>query len=171
MPINYSIQNIEKDLAQMSANVEAIDMESVKRRTLKRVADEMSKLVRQAVVDEPSITTPALNSPYKQGPGPSMSRHDAWMVEKTGANRYSVFPHPEVRQRAMVLNFGYPGMIRPTNSEFLRFTVDGTPVYAEEVEGPEYTGYWQAAYRKLQNSNKLEEIAGQELQAEFEEKF
>jgi len=171
MPIDYQLQNIEKDLAQMSTNIQAVDMESVKERTLKRVAEEMSGMVRQAVF-ESNIRSPASKiSPYESGDGPPLATNDAWLVKKTGGNRYSVFPHPEVRQRAMVLNFGYPGMIRPTNAEYLRFTVDGVPVFRKEVEGPDATGYWQAAFQKMQNSDKLQEIANEELEAEFEEKF
>jgi len=171
MPIEYNVNSIKEDLNRMSANIEAVDMDSVKERTLKRVAGAMADHVREAVVAEPDITTPALNSQYEQGPGPNMARRAAWQVRKTGANRYSVFPHPEVRQRAVVLNFGYPGMIRPTNSEYLRFTIDGVPVFRKEVEGPDETGYWQAAYQQLQSSNKLERIAEEELNAEFEAVF
>jgi len=171
MPIDYQLQNIEKELSQMSTNIQAVDMESVKERTLKRVAERMSWMVRQAVF-ESSIKSPASKiSPYESGDGPPLVTNDAWLFKKTGANRYSVFPHKDVRQRAMVLNFGYPGMIRPTNDEYLRFTVDGVPVFRKEVEGPDAIGYWQAAFQKMQNSDKLQEIANEELDAEFEEKF
>jgi len=171
MPIDYGIFEIEKDLENFLFSVEAVDMESVKERTLKRVAAEMADIVRQTVIAEPKITTPALNSPYERGPGPSMATMDAWQVSKSGANRYIVSPHPLVRQRAVVLNFGYPGMIRPTNADYLRFTVDGVPVFRKEVPGPDETGYWSAAFQRMESSDKLEEIAQDELNKELEEKF
>lgn len=171
MAINFRIQNIQKDLEKMNANLEAIDMESVKERTTRRVAEKMASMVRQAVF-ESSIKSPASKiSPYESGDGPPLATNDAWMARKTGANRYSVFPHPEVRQRAIVLNFGYPGMIRPTNKDYLRFTVNGVPTFRKEVKGPDAVGYWQVAYRRMESSGKLEEIAEEELNIEFEEKF
>ena len=171
MPIDYGIFEIREDLENFALSVQAVDMESVKEETLKRVASEMAEMVRQAVIAEPSITTPALNSPYERGPGPSMATKDAWQVTKAGGNRYTVSPHPSVRQRAIVLNFGYPGMIRPTNADYLRFTVDGVPVFRKEVPGPDETGYWQAAFQRMESSDKLEQIAQEELDEELEEKF
>jgi hypothetical protein len=168
MPINYEIGEISDDLEDFRITLRSIDMESVKERTLKRVAQEMSKMVRQAVF-ESSIKSPADKiSPYEGGPGPPLATGDAWIVKKEGAN-YVVRPHPEVRQRAVVLNFGYPGEITPNNGEFLRFMVEGEPVFARSVSGPEATGYWQAAYQRMENSGKLEDIAGEELRREFEE--
>lgn len=171
MPIDYGMFEIEEDLDDLLMSVEAVDMESVKEETLRRVAAEMADMVRQAVIEEPDIQSPALNSPYERGEGPSMATKDAWMVEKRGSNRYTVTPHPLVEQRATVLNFGYPGKIRPTNADYLRFTVNGVPIFRKEVEGPDETGYWQAAFQRLESSDKLEEIAREELSEELEEKF
>jgi hypothetical protein len=170
MPIQLSVENIEKDLEEMEMNLHQIDMESVKEKTLKRVADEMASTVRQAVF-ESSIKSPASKiSEYDSGEGPPMATNDAWIVKKDGENRYTVVPHPDVRQRAIVLNFGYPGKITADDG-YMEFNVNGTPMYRKEVEGPEAVGYWQAAFQKLQNSNKLQEIGEEELEIEFEEKF
>jgi hypothetical protein len=171
MPIQYGNIQIEQDLEEFKFKIEAIDMESVKEETLRRVAEEMSEFVREAVIAEPDITSPALNSPYERGPGPSMATRDAWMVEKRGADRYIVSPHPKVRQRAVVLNFGYPGTIKPKNSDYLRFMVDGVPIFRKEVEGPDETGYWQAAYNRMEQSGRLAEIAQEELEEEIEDTF
>lgn len=167
--IELSIGEFSEDLQDFQMTLEAIDMESVKENTVRRAAEEMASMVRQAVF-ESSIKSPASKiSPYESGDGPPLATNEAWMVEKDGPNRYTVRPHPQVRQRAVVLNFGYPGEITPKNGEFLRFTVEGEPVYARSVEGPDETGYWQAAYRRMQNSGKIEEIAAEELNREFEE--
>jgi len=167
--IELSIGKFSDDLDDFQATLEAIDMESVKERTVKRAADEMAGMVRQAVF-ESSIKSPASKiSPYESGDGPPLATNDAWIVTKDGANRYTVRPHPQVRQRAVVLNFGYPGKITPKNGEFLKFTVEGEPVWAREVDGPEATGYWQSAIQRMRNSGKLEEIAAEELNEEFEE--
>jgi len=171
MTNEFSVLNIENDLEKLQLSVEAIDMEAVKERTLKRIATEMSEMVRQAVVAEPKITSPALNSPYTRGPGPSMATRDAWVVKKDGNDRYTVSPHPKVRQRAGVLNFGYPGTITADDGGYLKFTIDGVPTYRKEVEGPDETGYWQAAYQKINQSDKLRRIANEELEDEVEDKF
>lgn len=166
--IEYEIGAISEDLEDFQITLRSVDMESVKERTLKRVAKEMSNMVRQAVF-ESSIKSPADKiSPYEGGDGPPLATGDAWIVAKEGAN-YTVRPHPEVRQRAVVLNFGYPGEITPNNGEFLKFTVEGQPVWAKSVSGPEATGYWQAAYQRMENSGKLQDIAGEELRKEFDE--
>jgi hypothetical protein len=168
---DFRVENIDKDLAQMSANIEAIDMDSVKKKTAKRIAEEMSKMVRQAVF-ESGIKSPADKiSKYSGGDGPPMVTNAAWLVRQTGPNRYSVFPHPEVRQRAIVLNYGYPGRITPNSADALRFEVNGTPVFAESVEGPDAYNYWDKAWRRIQKSKKIDDILGEELEAEFEEKF
>lgn len=170
MPIKYDMFQIEKDLDNFLMSVESVDMESVKQETLRRVAEEMASMVRQAVF-ESSIKSPADKiSQYEGGAGPPLATNEAWMVNKDG-NRYTVTPHPEVEQRAVVLNFGYPGTIRPTNAEYMRFTVDGVPVYRKEVPGPDETGYWQVAFQRMEQSGKLEDIAQEELNKEFEEKF
>lgn len=146
-------------------------MESVKENTAKRTADAMAEIVRQAVVAEDDITSPAMSSKYSRGDGPPMATGAAWLTEKVGPNRYIVTPHPEVRQRAIVLNFGYPGRITPNNSPVLSFTINGVPVAFESVKGPDATGYWQAAYQRMQQSDKLRRIANDELEGEIEDIF
>ena len=171
VPIEYNVAEISDDLEDFQMSLQAINMESVKEQTLRRVAQEMAEAVRQAVVAEDDITSPAMNGPNERGKGPSMATGDAWLVEKEGSNSYTVQPHPQVRQKTVVLNFGYPGEITPKNGEFLKFTIEGEPVWARSVEGPESTGYWQAAYQQMEKSGRLREIAEQELEEEFEEKF
>lgn len=170
MPIEYNIAEISEDLDDFQMSLKAIDMESVKENTLERIAEKMAEMVRQAVFGS-SIRSPADKiSPYEGGDGPPMATRDAWIAQKDG-NKWTVTPHPQVRQRAVVLNFGYPGTIRPTDSEYMRFTVNGVPTFRKEVPGPEPTGYWQAAFRRMEQSGKLTEIASEELDEEFEEKF
>lgn len=169
--IELSIGEFSEDLEDFEMSLKAIDMETVKRNTVRRAAQEMASMVRQAVF-ESSINSPADKiSPYESGDGPPLATNDAWLVKKESNNEYSVQPKPEVRQRAVVLNFGYPGEITPTDSPFLVFEVNGEPVWAKSVEGPEATGYWQKAYQRMQESGKLEEIAEEELSDEFERKF
>lgn len=174
MPIEYDIIGIEADSKEFRMSSEAVDMESVKERTLKRIAEKMAGMVRQAVF-ESSIKSPASKiSPYESGDGPALATikgsQPAWIVKRDSNNRYEVLPHPKVRQRAIVLNYGYPGKIEP-KGDFLRFTVNGIPVFSTEVDGPEKTGYWNAAYRRMENSGELRKIANEELDREFEEKF
>jgi len=157
--------NIEHNFGRLSESLE-IDMEKVERNTLKRSADALAEMVRQAVVDEDSISSPAnLLSEYEGGPGPSMSRRKAWVVQRI-RNKWVVRPHPQVEQRATVLNYGYPGRITPNNADALRFTINGVPVYRDSVEGPERTRYWQAAVRRFRQSGELERIAQAELREE-----
>lgn len=172
MAIQFNISEIDNDLLEFREDLSDIDMERVKESTLRRVAEEMRDMVRLAIRQEDDITSPAdLNSKYTGGPGPPMSQEAAWNVEKNGSDTYIVAPNPKVRQRAMVLNYGYPGMIRPTSGEALKFEVDGSTVFASEVEGPDPTHYWRAAREMLENSGKLEEIASEELEEEVEVAF
>lgn len=173
MPIDLNVSNIQHEISDFAFKLEKIDMESVKKSTAKRTAEAMSEMVRQAVVAEGDIQSPPIggNSPYTRGDGPSMSTGAAWLVEQVGSDKYVVTPHPEVRQRAIVLNYGYPGRITPNSAEALRFTIKGVPVFATSVKGPDPTGYWQAAYRRMQSSDKLERIANDELEKEIDEVF
>lgn len=171
MANSFKVRNIQSDLFDLSSSLEAVDMESVKIETIRRSAHAMAEMVRQAVVAEDKIKAPAnFHSEYDGGPGPSMAHRNAWNVIKTG-NTYEVRPHPEVKQRAIVLNYGYPGEITPNTADVLKFNINGVPVFAESVSGPEYTGYWQAAERRFRASGKLERIAAAELREEFEEKI
>lgn len=171
MPIEFDVQQIQAQISDFEFKLDRVDMESVKEKTMKRTADAMAEMVRQAVVAEDDITSPAMNSKYSRGSGPPMATSKAWLTEKVGPNRYIVTPHPEVRQRAIVLNFGYPGRITPNTADALRFTIDGVPVYAKSVKGPDPTGYWQAAYQRMQSSDKLKRIANEELEKEIDEVF
>lgn len=174
--LNFNVFKIEKDLDEFAFYLEEINMDTVKQRVLKYIADEMAQMVRQAVLAEEDITTPSVNSKWGQGSaggegrsrGASMSREKAWNVSRNGPNSYKVSPHPKVRQRAYVLNFGYPGVITPTNAEYMRFYLEGMPIFRKEVNGPEPTHYWSAAYRRMEQSGKLQRIGEEELKREFE---
>lgn len=166
MPNNFEVRNLTEGLNDLAVSLESIDMEKVKRDTLKKSADAMAEMVRLAVVAEPNINTPAsLNSPYESGPGYSMSRRNAWQVKEMG-DQYIVTPHPKVEQRAVVLNYGVSGRITPDDSDYLWFEINGVPHSVPSVEGPEYTGYWQAAMRRFQSSDKMKRIAEAELRQE-----
>lgn len=172
MTIQFSEIGLEEQLGSFKVSLESIDMESVKKRTAKAFAEEMAEQVRLAVVAEDDISSPArLQSQYEHGPGPSMARRAAWNVSKSGANSYTVTPHPSVRKRAEVLNYGVSGKIYPKDADALRFTIDGVPVYRPYVEGPDQTNYWSAAMRNMEASGEVEKIAEYELRAEIEESF
>lgn len=181
--MRFSISNIRRQLKDFRDNTEDVDTEDVKQRTLKRVAKEMNEMVRLALQAEDDITTPSINSKYGQGApgaskkggqgrskGYSMSDPRAWEVSQEG-DAYVLRPQPRVQQRAVVLNYGIPGRITPNNSEYLFFWVDGVPVLKKSVDGPDPTHYWQAAWDMLQNSGRIDEIASEELEIEFEKSF
>lgn len=170
MSNEFNVRQISNDLKSLDASIEAIDMEKVERETLKRAANTMSEMVRQAVIAEDNINAPAISGPYQRGEGPTMAQRAAWKVVEDG-NSYRVRPDPRVEQRAIVLNYGHPGRIYPDGDGPLRFYVDGAPVFAESVEAPDYTGYWQAAMRRFRNSDRLRQMAADELQKEIDDKF
>jgi hypothetical protein len=169
MAIDFDVAKLTNDLEEFEMKLESIDVDSVKQRTLKRTAERAAQTVRQLVF-ESKIKSPANKiSPYESGDGPPLATGEAWQVIPDG-DQYFIRPHPKVEQRAYVLNFGYNGRIYPEDHEVLRFTVDGQPVFAPSVEGPDAVGYWQAAFKRLEGSDKLQEIAEDELRIEFEEK-
>lgn len=158
--------NIEHNFEDLRHRLDDIDMENVERMTLKRSANALAEMVREAIVAEDDITSPAdLNSIYEGGDGYPLSQRKAWVVEKSRGS-WTVRPHPQVEQRATVLNYGYPGRITPNNADALRFTINGVPIYRDWVEGPDETGYWQAALRRFRKSGELERIAQAELREE-----
>lgn len=170
MSNQFNVRELSSDLNKLNTSLEAVDMEKVERETLKRAAHTMSEMVRQAVIAEDDINAPAISGPYQRGGGPTMAQRAAWKVVEDG-NSYRVIPDPRIEQRAIVLNYGYDGRIYPDGDGPLRFYVDGAPVFAEWVEGPDYTGYWQAAMRRFRNSDRLRQMAADELQKEIDEKF
>lgn len=162
--MNFSVShNIDE------VSLSDVDMDAVERRTTKRMAEEMVEYVTDAIRMEDDITSPAMNGPNTRGPGPSLIQEMSWKVQPTGQGDYLVRPIDAVRQRAVVLNDGYPGRIYPTSAEALKFTFEGETVYADSVEGPDETGYWDAAYRRLKKSGRPLEIAKEELEREVEE--
>jgi hypothetical protein len=171
MGLNVSIDNWEEEFADFRFSVEDIDMEEVKQEAVKKTAHDLAEMVRLQAKEADEFTTPGINSIYSRGKGPSMATKDAWNVEPRGPNEYIVKPHPSVEQRAYVLNYGYPGRIYPNNADALRFTVDGVPVFAEWVEGPEASHYWQAAMRAIESGNKMVENGEIALREEIEEAF
>lgn len=168
MGLEFNQNDFQRQLKQFSEDLDDIDVDRVKRRSMKRIAEEMAEMVRLAVIDEDKITSPATNSEWDRGEGPSMAQESAWRVDETGGGNYVVRPHPKVEQRAAVLNFGYPGTITPTSAEAMKFNLNGTPIYRDEVPGPDETGYWQAAFNMLEKSGKPEEIMEEELEREVD---
>jgi hypothetical protein len=171
MTIQYQLGGIQKELENFTASIEAVDMEKVKKETLRRVAVEMAKEVRRTILLKSTIKSPAETlSPYESGPGPNLSELAAWTVRQQ-KGRYIVSPQRDVRQRAIVLNYGYPGTITPNSSNAMEFEVNGVPFVRKEVEGPDAENYWRKAFNSIQQSDELERIAKEELEAEIEEKF
>lgn len=173
----FEVDNLQTDLVEFEEYIDSVDMEKVFRTTIKEAATTLAEMVRQAVVAEEDIRSPArLNSPFENGPGPSMARRRAWKVKKKG-DRYIVKPHPEVEQRATVLNSGW-GTITPNSADKLAFTVSGIPsssegttetrslIQKDSVDGPDETAYWQAALRRFEESDELERIGVRELREE-----
>lgn len=167
MPIDYSILQVERELDEFQFSLEQIDMEEVKEDTLRSVAMVLQSYVIQQLRAESKITKGS-ESEYEEGPGPSMFSRDAWLIQKDSDSRYRLRPHPQVEQRAFVLNRGW-GEITPNSADYMRFTVDGVPVYRESVPGPDRTQYWQQAFRKLEESGEFERVASNRLQREIEE--
>lgn len=167
----FQVTNLQSGLDELAVNLERINPEKIRKETLRRSAYEMEKMVRLAIKDEKRIRSPAsLNSPFESGPGTPISQGRSWVVEED-AGTYSLRPAPKIRQRAIVLNYGYPGKITPNTSDKLWFEINGVPHSVDEVDGPEYTGYWQKALDKFQSSNRIGEIGAEELNAEFEDNF
>lgn len=169
MTLDLGIEGLEAQLTELGASFEAVDGEDITREAARRIANEAAEMVRTAVLAEDDIITPAMNSPYDRGPGPSMSNPNAWVVKPSGKNRFIMSPHEFVEQRAYVLNYGYPGKITPNTADYLRFYVEGEPVFRKEVEGPDPTGYWEAAFRRLESSGKAEQIMEDVLDEELDE--
>lgn len=169
MPINYELSGFSGDLREFKISLEAVDIDSVKEKALKRAADEMVDMVVEAIQREDKIESPAMNSKYERGPGSSIGNPNAWRVEQEGS-KWIVRPGKAQRKRATVLNYGYPGTI-DAGGDVMGFEVNGVPVFTREVEGPDETGYWQKAYQQMRSSDRLTDILEEELEEEFEEKF
>lgn len=165
----FSVENLRSGLDNLDVTLSSIDEEEIKERTLKRAANEMAEMVREAVIEEDDIVTPGMNSKYGRGKGPSLSTADAWDVDESGG-QYIVRPDPRVRQRAITLNYGYPGTITPDGDSPMPIQINGTPIFRWEVDGPDYTGYWQAAMRRFEASDRIGEIGAEELQRQFEQR-
>lgn len=171
MGIDFGNIGLDDELGEFRVSIEEINMESVKKRTAKEFANEMAEQVRLAVVAEDDITSPAMNSIYDRGPGPSMASRNAWQVNSMGSNGYRVTPHPQVEKRAAILNYGSDGPITPDGDKPFEIMIDGHPIYRWAVSGVPETNYWSAAMRNLEASGKIEQIAEKELRAEIEESF
>lgn len=170
MPVEFGTLQIQNDLEDLRFSIEAIDMENVKKETLKSIGTIMSKRVADAVEDSPHIQT-GNKGPYESGRGPSMGTKDAWVVKSGGKNRYTLTPHPLVAQRAYVLNEGWPGGMEPNNAEAMKFTVNGVPMFREHVDGPIAAGYWEAAFDQMEKSGQFERVARNTLEREIGEQF
>lgn len=157
---------LEKEVEEFRLSLEAIDMERVKKNTLKDMANNAWRAINKALNREENISF-GLNSKYERGEGPSMFSRNAWVVTKKSNSQYTIRPHPKVEQRAVTLNYGYPGEITPDGDSPMRYTVKGTPRYRWAVSGPEATGYWNAAFRQMRDG-KMKEIGERELRKELE---
>lgn len=167
MAIEIAEVSIRRQLDDLVFDIETLDMDKVKKETLRGIASVAASFVREAVVASPEINAPATEGPYESGPGPSMASKEAWVVDEISDSHFQVRPHPLVRQRAIVLNDGYSGRIEPKQADALRFTVNGVPRFAAWVEGPDAAGYWEAAFRRLEHSGEFERIGMRELRKEI----
>lgn len=171
MPIKWDVRYANQ-LRTLEAKFEAIDMDRVIRRGIEQTADDLREVVRTHIVAHPGIESPArLNSPYEHGPGPSMVRRPAWIVEHTGKGTFTVKPHPKVRQRAVILEYGTRDPITPQTGDYLWFTVDGVPRSVEQVSGIEPRGYWRAAMQQIESEFRLRKNLEDAYEDELEMHF
>lgn len=173
MGFNFSTRKIREfidEIRNFKTNLVQFDVDRVKRESAKRFAEEMTDVVIDILVNHDELNVPATSGPYESGPTPSMATKRAWKVRKAGRNDYTVRPHPSVRQRAIVLNDGY-GTIEPNGDDPMGFTINGVPRLSYEVEGPDAARYWQSAFRALLQSDKIDEIAKEELNEEADRAF
>jgi len=176
MGFNFNNRRIQKfidDVRNFKTNLIQFDVDRVKREATRQFAVEMTKMVIKTLKSHPDINAPATTGPYESGPGPSIASREAWIVKKDSRGAYSVQPHPEVRQRAVVLNDGL-GRIEPTGDGPLRWYVNGVPRFAEFIPADKThneTRYWQTAFNSLVQSGKMEDIGVTELEAEADRAF
>jgi hypothetical protein len=170
MPIEYfGFGDLSDGLKEIGLKLTEVDMDRVEKESLERMTDAMRNNVRQAVFESGEIQSPARKiSKYEAGPGPAMATKDAYRVIQDG-NRFVLTPRPLVRTRAVVLNEGYPGMIRPNGPSPMRFTINGFPTYRYAVRGPVKSAFWENAFQKLQNDGRIPRIMKEELEEEFDE--
>lgn len=177
MPVTrISIEEFEEDLIEFNSSIEDISMEEVKREAARRTANELVEFIKVAIKLEDDITSPSTNSRYESGDGragkgPPLSTNAAWKVDQVGDNEFRVSPHDDAEQRVMVLNYGYPGRIYPDQKEALRFFIDGDEVFADSVEGPDPTLFWERAVKELNARNEFIKQGELVLEEEIEESF
>lgn len=171
MGFSFDILAAEEGLKDFRRELERINPDDITRETARDFAEKVRDVVTATIKAEGKITSPAMNSQYNRGPGPSMVQDAAWIITQEGTDSFSIEPHPSVRQRAYVLNYGYPGRITPNSAEVLKFEVNGEPFYRESVEGPDRTLYWEHAMKIVEDSGNLENIGRYNMIAEFEEVF
>lgn len=170
MPVTWSIEDAE--FRELVAKFSAVNIEGAVAEGVLRTAEDMQEAVRQAVVAHPDIQSPAnLISQYDGGPGPPMAQTRAWQVIQLGDGAYEVRPHPQVRQRAVILEFGSSSPIVPRNANALRFNVNGVPVFADSVSGIEARRYWRSALRKVMQEDRLAENIAAAVEDEFDDKL
>lgn len=171
MPILWD-ERYSQDLETLSAKFEALNPDRVIREGVEQTADDMAEIVRLQVSNHPDIQSPAdLVSPYEGGDGPPMARKQAWNAKQTGPATWTVRPDPRVRQRAIILEYGTRDPIKARTGETMRFTINGVPVYREEVSGIEARGYWRAAMQEIRSSGKFEQNLEDEWSDELERYF
>lgn len=171
MGLEFNVSGIIPDLEEFERDLDDIDMERVRHRTSKRLAEAMFKMVQKAMRQSDKFESLHLNSRYSSHDGhdgPSISRRSAWSIQSTGTGSHSIRPIEAVEQRAHVLNYGHPGRITPTNEDYLKFYIDGVPTFRKSVEGPDPSNYWEKAIEMLQKSDKPERIMEDELEKEFD---
>lgn len=71
----FNVYKLRDGLFSFNRRLKSVDAEKVKRETLKKSAAKLAEMVRQAIISEPEINSPAsLNSPYSGGPGPNVTK-------------------------------------------------------------------------------------------------
>lgn len=171
MPIKWDVRFSEQ-LETLSGKFEAIDMDRVMREGIEQTADDMAETVRLQVSNHPDIKSPAdLISPYEGGDGPPMARKQAWNVKQQGPSTFIVEPDPRVRQRAIILEYGTRDPIKARSADAMKFTVNGVPMFREEVSGIEARGYWQAAMQQIRSEKQFTQNLEDEWADELERYF
>lgn len=165
----------ESGIDKLQRNTEGVDMDKVKEQGLKNAADELAERARDNIKGTDINSPSHLNSPYYRGhpegkvtPGPSISRGEAWRVNRKGKNTYQVSIHPEVRRRAIFLEYGTSGPITSNSGNPMKFYVNGVPRLADSVSGVRAQGFWRGALAHMRSKDRVQHHVEKVLENELE---
>lgn len=171
-PIDLDEEEIQEQLRSMERRMATIDIDEVRKEGAKATAEDLTQMVRDAVAAHPDISSPAnLQSRYYVGSpdsskGQPLTTRAAWEVDQVGDGSYRVRPKPNVRRKAMLMEFGRSSITTGPDNP-MRFWVDGVPVFTHHVDAVEPKYYWRTAVRKVRADGVLSDNLEKELEKEF----